>query len=206
MRDKTIPWLLIVLLLVPKTGFAAEFNPGRAFTYPSSQDLIAIPKLPSQPPGLLKKEIPGFPHCERYFLFEGKAIECDSNLGRDAERLRSIVHDVPQAIHELDIYQENLRNVRVSGYLITSAVLLIALGLIFSGGKPFDPANGGITPGGAVFMGGATLGVASALHGFTLVNSNETHIQRAVDYYNGAHPENRIELQFSTGIGAKLIQ
>ncbi len=206
MRDKTVSWLIILSLLGSQLARAEGPSNLKPLDYSSVKDLSQIPSQPSQPPDLIQREVEDFAHCERFFLFSGKKYECDSNLGRDAERLRPLMQDVPQAIQELDLYQKNLRDVRVSGYLITSGVLLVALGMILSGGQPFNPASGGISLGGGIAMAGFTLGVGSVVHGFTLVNLNEKHIQKAVDHYNGVHPDQPIQLQFSTAIGSKLIQ
>ena len=76
---------------------------------PYEEEEAEIPKKPSVPFPLIQKVPKTIPHCERYFLFRGKKYECDSNAGTDAERLRSIVMDVPSAVAELDAYQEKPR-------------------------------------------------------------------------------------------------
>ena len=206
MKDKMVPWLLIIFLSVPRQTLADGNWAQKLYANPFDKGLAQIPSQPSQPPGLIQRQMPSYSHCERFFLFKGQKYECDSNLGRDAERLRPIVQGVPQALSELDIYQKNLHDVRISGFLVSSALVLVALGMIFSQGQPFNPSNGAITPGGGVMLTGLILGVGGIFHGFSLVNSNETHIEKAVNSYNAAHPEQPVELQFKTGVGSKLLQ
>jgi hypothetical protein len=167
--------------------------------------LKMIPQNPSQPEGLIQKQPTFYSHCERFFLFQGKKIECDSNLGWDAESLRPIVQSVPQALAELDRYQANRKEVLISGYLATSAVVLIGLGLSFSGGQPLDPSTGAVTLGGGVVLAGLTLGMGAIIHGIGSVTLNEGHIEKAVHYYNEVHPTERIELQFKTDLASELL-
>ena len=206
MSTKILIWLLVLFLSAPRLTLAEVAPTRKLYLMAPQTGLSRIPQQPSQPPGLVQKKVNPHSHCERFFLLEGQRYECDSNLGRDAERLRTLVQDVPQAVAELDTYQKNLQDVRVSGYLMTSAFVLVVLGMIFSQAQPFNPANGGLTPGGGFVLTGLTLGVGSLVHGFTLVNMNEQHIDRAVRAYNEVHPERPVELQFNTGIGSKLIQ
>ncbi len=206
MGAKTLSWLLILFLSAPKEVVAEGGWAQKLYLMPSERGISQIPTQPSQPPGLTQKQFKQSGHCERFFLFEGKRYECDSNLGGDAERLRPILQDVPAAIAELDQYQKSRSDVRVSGHLITSALVLAGLGMLFSGGQPFNPSNGGLTPGGAVVLTGMTLGVGAIVHGFTVVNSSDKHIENAVHFYNAAHPDHPVDLQFKTGIGSRLIQ
>ncbi len=201
-----VPWLLIFFLVAPRQVLADESWTQKLYANPLNQGLSQIPSQPSQPPGLIQKQMPSYSHCERFFIFKGQKYECDSNLGGDAERLRPILQSVPQAVSELDIYQKNLHDVRISGLMVSSALVLVALGMIFSQGQPFNPSNGAVTPGGGIMLTGLVLGVGGIFHGFTLVNSNETHIEKAVNSYNAVHPDLPIELQFKTGVGSKLIQ
>jgi hypothetical protein len=163
------------------------------------EEVTVIPTQPSKPP--LSKQIkpPEIPRCERYFLFDGRRLECDSNVGRDAERLRPLMKDVPEALAELDIYQQNLQKVKLAAYLGTAAAAAGLFGLLISGG-PTNKDGGGITTGGYFIIGGAILGINSFIYGFSLATWNERHISRAVDFYNAAHPERTIELQFSTHV------
>ncbi len=203
MGMKMLIWLLVFCLSAPRMTWADDSLIRRLSLMSSEAGISQIPQQPSQPPGLIQKKVINYSHCERYFLLDGKRYECDSNLGRDAERLRSIVQDVPLALAELDTYQKNLRDVRVSGYLVTSALVLVVLGLIFSQAQPFNPANGGLTPGGGFILGGLTLGIGSIIHGVSTIHVNEQHIDRAVHYYNAVHPERPVELQFDTGTGSR---
>src|SRR5690348_3928332 len=102
---------LKLLKLLIKTGIALGFLMGLLTSMDPSncqgassfeKEESDIPVKPSAPPALTQK-IPGYsPHCERYFEYRGKWLECDSNVSRDGEALRSIMNDVPSAIAELD--------------------------------------------------------------------------------------------------------
>jgi hypothetical protein len=158
-----------------------------------------IPKNPSQPPSLRQRPARDSHHCERFFVFDGKKEECDSNLGHDAERLRPLMHDVPSALEELDLYQENLKKIKTAAYVGTAGILAMIVGVIMSR-PPFDPNSGAARPGAYVMMVGLAAGVNSMIYGFSLVKTNEAHLGNAVQYYNAAHPDRAIELQFSTNV------
>jgi hypothetical protein len=181
----------LLLTLVSYLCFAA----GSPYEKEESQ----IPTTPSTPPLQKVKKAREIPHCERFFIYQGKQLECDSNVGRDAERLRPLMEDVPEAVAELDIYQENRRNMRYAAYLGTVSILTMIAGTLVSR-PPFDANSGAIRPGGFLLLLGLVGGVNAVVWGFTASNSNERHIGNAVNYYNGAHPNRPIELQFSTQI------
>jgi len=184
-----IRWIAIFFALVPYVTHAA--NPSY------EKEERQIPKRPSAPPPLNQLKAPDFPHCERYFSFKGKKIECDSNLGKDGERLRPIMHDVPSALEELDQYQENRDKVRLAAYGGTAGLLTMGLGIAISR-PPFDPGSGEPRTGGYVLIGGLILAVNSLIYGLSVVKANENHLGKAVQYYNAAHPKSPIELHFST--------
>ncbi len=183
--------LVLFLLIVPNLCLGAQSS--------YEKEEARIPTRPSTPP-LLEQKVPiEYPHCERYFVYRGKAFECDSNLGRDAERLRVLLKDVPSALFELDTYQENREKIKVASYLGTAGILAMILGVLISR-PPFDRDNGSIKPGGYVLLGGGILAGNSLIYGLSLVKTNESHLRNAVGYYNAAHPDDPIELQFSTRV------
>lgn len=165
----------------------------------SEPELRQIPKKPSAPPALEQKVPSDIPHCERFFLYRGKKLECDSNVSKDAERLRPIIQDVPRALYELDTYQANRARLKSVAYVGTAGLLAIVAG-IFVSHPPFNRDSGSPQVGKFVSIGGGALAVGSLIYGLSLVKTNEAHVSQAVDYYNSAHPNDRIELQFSTRI------
>src|SRR6476619_2703472 len=105
-------WLvLFFLILIPLGSYAANTS----FEQEESQ----IPKQPSTPPPINQLIPTEHPHCERFFVYRGKKMECDSNVGRDADRLRPLMQDVPSAIAELDAYQENREKIKLAAYFGT---------------------------------------------------------------------------------------
>jgi hypothetical protein len=181
--------------------FMAVWLPLSSFANQPSyeHEVKQIPKKPSTPPTLTQKAPKQIPHCERYYLYLGKRLECDSNLGRDGENLRAIMHDVPSAIAELDIYQDNLKKVQYAAYFGTGGLLTVVGGALISR-PPVDPSSGALKPGGYIMLAGAVVILNSLLYGLSLVKTNESHLSNAVNYYNSAHPERPIELQFSTQV------
>lgn len=162
------------------------------------KELLEIPKSPSQPPALNWKAPKYVPHCERYFLYAGKKMECDSNLGWDGEVIRPLIREVPQALAELDLYQKNLKSIRVTGYVITAAAAVFLLGLAIS--HPPVDERGNLNFGGYVSAFGGLIGLNSIIYGFSVLRTNEEHLNNAVNAYNALHPEKSIELQFSTAV------
>ncbi len=187
-------WVIFSLslsLLAPTDSWAGQFS----YEVEESQ----IPKSPSQPPPLVQNAPKFIPHCERYYLFEGKKFECDSNLGQDGERLRSIMAEVPSALVELDAYQQNLKNIRTAAYVGTAGILAMVLGVIMNR-PPVDPVSGALRPGAYVMLVGFGVTVNSLIYGLSVVKTNEAHLAHAVNYYNQARPDRMIELQFSTQV------
>ena len=162
-----------------------------------SKEEAQIPKVPNAPPALNQKRAPEVGYCQRYFLFRGKRLECDSHLGNDGERLRPLLSDVPAALAELDAYQESRKSLKNVAYAGTGGLALMTTGMIISR-PPFEPNTGQIRPGGYLIILGALLGVGSLVYGLSHVNVNDSHLQRAVQFYNQVHPEEPIELKFST--------
>ena len=157
-----------------------------------------IPTQPSQPPLLAKPQPKFSPPCARYCILEHRKFEVDSFLSVDAERLRPVLEDVPQAMNELKVYQENRIQLRTSAYLGTAALVLLGTGLLMSR-TPVDMNSGVIQPNGYLILTGATLGVGTIIHLISTLVTNDQHIGKAIEHYNHAHPEKPIEPLFSTG-------
>jgi hypothetical protein len=193
----TLRWLNLLLffscLVVPYFCFAQS---------PYDKEEAQIPQKPSTPPALMQRIAPNIPHCERYFVYQGKNMECDSNSGQDADRFRTIMEDVPAAIAELDVYQSNRQKMRIAAYSGTLGVLAMISGFFVIGrpDPPFDPLSGTPSAGGYTMIGGIGLFVSSIIYGLTVSRTNEAHIGNAVQFFNAAHPDRPIELRFSTGI------
>ncbi len=182
-------WLTLFFLIIPYLTYAARS--------PYSKEEEEIPKNPNAPPTLTQKTPSEMPHCERYFVYQGEILECDSHLGRDGERLKRIIQDVPSALAELDLYQVNQERVKWTAYLGTLGLLVGIAAFVF--GRPaFD--SGAPTLGGYFMLGGLGLTANSWIYGLSLQKVNESHLGRAVEYFNVAHPEQPITLEFSTQI------
>lgn len=162
-------------------------------------EMKQIPTLPSQPPPILRPQNRILPPCSRFCILENRRFEVDSSLGSDAERLKPIFEDVPQAMNELQTYQMNREELRTSAYLGTAALLLLGAGF-FINRTPVDVSSGVIQPNGYLMLTGATLAVGTIVHLVSTLLTNDQHIGKAIHHYNHAHPEKPIELLFSTGI------
>jgi hypothetical protein len=182
--------MLLTLSLATSQVFAAS-------SY--EHELRQIPTHPNEPTRLDRKSPEEIPHCERFFVYRGKRLECDSNSGHDADRLRPILKEVPDAIAELDTYQENQDRIKVAAYLGTAGVLIILAGILISR-PPFHPKTGEIQPGGWGVIGGAGLAVGSFVYALGMVKTNESHIGTAIENYNKERPTDPVRLEFSTGI------
>lgn len=180
------------ILLLCVLAQSAFMNPGFAEEDPK----------PNRPPPLKQPEITDSFRCERRLLYQGKILTCDSNVQRDAERLRPIISDVPPALQELDTYQTNRQNVRTAAY-VGSVGLLIALGgLLVS--RSFTDSQNNLTDTGTkirgyTLAGGLGLTGISFIYGLSILTTNESHLEHAVTNFNHVHPDNPIELQFTTG-------
>lgn len=197
-RSKNFRGLVFFMLIVPYSTFAAQS--------PYDIEESKIPHKPSSPPSLIQKEPPRIYHCERYYVYQGKPFECDSNLGNDAERLRPLMEDVPAAITELDAYQSNRQQVRMAAYFGTLGILAMITGLVIgrigaSKNSPaFDPVSGSPNLGGWVLIGGLGLTVNSLIFGISVGRTNEAHVGNAVQNFNQVHPDRPIELKFTTEV------
>lgn len=161
---------------------------------------IAIPQTPTAPPSLVQP-IPVDPfHCQRTVIFQGKTLDCDTNVRRDAENLRPIIKDVPSAVAELDTFQSNKRTLRYTAYTASAGLLVALVGYFGSRGtNGFRNANGGYTPAALVTLAGLTVTAGSFVFGFVIYKTNESHLANAVNNFNLARPDTPIELQFKTG-------
>lgn len=155
-------------------AFAAEINPSVPRTF------IQKPKLD---PFV----------CQRFFVYRKKKLFCDSNLGMDAEKLRPIVLSSPEAIDELDLYQKNRRFLRQTAYVGTVGLIIGILSYTLIS-KNETLLRSGLTLTGVGLAGG------SLIYGFSLSQTNESHLGNAVRIHNDRNPMDQIELQFSTGI------
>ncbi len=129
-------------------------------------------------------------HCKRLFVVQGKTLDCDSYHQNDAEKLRPYLQDVPEALKELDTYQSNRSQVRAVSYTGSLGLLAALIGVFINGKEEPTLRN-------VAIFGGLGLAGGSLLYGLTLMRTNESHIQNAVQYHNQKHPERPIELQFN---------
>lgn len=162
----------------------------------------APPEQPDAPPRLRARTAPqghAKSTCSRAFTFKGKAIECDSVLGRDGEGLRNYLAEVPEAVAELDHYQANRRNVRYAAWLGTAGIVAALVGSLVNA-RPFEQVDGNlrIHPGGGLILGGALLTVNSFIYSVSVIRQNEGKLQRAVELHNQARPGSPIELKVGT--------
>ncbi len=156
-----------------------------------------IPTAPSAPPSLTPQKPTNVIRCQRRFIYRGKQLDCDSNLERDAERLRPVFKDVPEAIAELDMYQKTREQVRSLGYAGG-----LGLGMAFTGFLLSRTTTNEQTArdwrvmgiGGGLLVLGITLAT-----GLVALGNASDHLGNAVKQYNQARPGDPIEFQFSTG-------
>jgi len=165
-------------------------------------EIPAGPSKPTAPQALKQPVVIDAFHCERRFLYMGKVFGCDSNVQRDAERLRPLMADVPQALAELDTYQRNRQSVRIAAYAGSIGIIAAIGGVLIA--RTFTDSNGNATNTGIALRnyalaGGLGLTGISLIYGLSILSTNESHIDNAVRYHNQAHPGTPIELQFTTG-------
>jgi hypothetical protein len=161
-----------------------------------------IPKKPSAPPSLSTRKPTDSFRCQRFYVYQGKRIACDSNIKLDGENLRPLMEDVPQAIAELNLYQTNRLKARSAAYWGTVGLLVMIGGSLLSlryrdQGNPTDTSN---TIRTISLFGGGGIMIGSFISALSFIKTNETHIGNAVNFYNQAHPEAPIQLQFNTAI------
>ncbi len=183
-------------LPVSSTGIPHPKPPSPA---KKAQDIArqGIPTVPSAPPSLTPMKPTNVIRCQRRFIYRGKQLDCDSNLERDAERLRPIFQSVPEAIAELDQYQKTRDQVRNLGYAGGLGLGMVLSGFIFSRATTNEQTardwrTMGI--GGGLIVLGITLAT-----GLIALGAASDHLGNAVKQYNQAKPADPIEFQFSTG-------
>lgn len=193
-------WVSVAaLLIVSMSARAVEPSNPTDFSAEESQ----IPQSPSAPPSLSQQAPTDLFHCERKFVYQGKTLDCDSNIQRDGENLRPIIQDVPAAISELDAYQRNRRTLRKTAYVASLGVLAMIAGYFAThatGNGKFRNDDTSLRTLSYLVVGGAVLTAGSFIYGFTLYKTNESHLGNAINEFNQARPNTPIEIQFSTGI------
>src|SRR4051794_23207299 len=115
-----------IILLLASPAWAAGGPVGPSYQKQEAE----IPKLPSAPPPIPTGSPSDTFRCTRYFTWKGKRYECDSFVRQDAEKLRTIVGDTPQATAELDDYQATRASVHNTAYVATAGLVLFVAGLI----------------------------------------------------------------------------
>jgi len=156
----------------------------------------SIPKVTSAPPQLWKP-VPGFSErCRRSYLYRGQLYGCDSTTTVDGEGLRTILQATPEAIQELNAYQDGRRSIRNMGYIGTSGILLALLGPAIV--RNIGDAQTSATLSQICTLSGLGLTGGAFVFGGIALRANEEHLQNAVRFYNSANPRDPIELQFST--------
>lgn len=198
---------ILIFTLLAFLGFS--LNPQDSWAAPSSsiaqKDLKKsppIPSTPSAPPPLAPPPPSDSFRCQRFFVYKGETISCDSNIRLDGEKLRPIIKDVPAAVAELDQYQKNRLSVRNAAYLGTFGFVVALAGYFISNGMK---QNGELT-GDAIavrntmVLGGGAVAVGSFLYALSFIKTNERHLDNAVNEYNRARPDAPIQLQFSADI------
>lgn len=163
------------------------------FKYEEAQ----IPKQTTAPPSLSRRAPENQIFCQRKYSYRGKLLPCDSIVYRDGEQLRPILNAIPEAIGELNIYQENRRSLNKYAYTTTIGLALILAGQFT---KNLTGSMEGIAVRNIMWAIGIPLTVGSVGFAFHLLNTNEEHLGNAVHLYNTAHPKDPIELQFTTGV------
>lgn len=201
---KKLYFRLLILSLVPSLTempltplLTAQAAPPSFSSNPQT-----IPEQPTIPSPL--QSIPTIDpfQCDRQFIYRGEKLNCDSATRQDGERLRPIIANVPEAVEELNIYQQNRRSVRVAAYVSTIGLLVAVGGFFLS--RSYTDENNQLTEQGNTLRiisvgGGLGLSLGSVLYGISVLRNNEQHLGRAVQKFNDANPKDSIEIQFSTG-------
>lgn len=217
---------IIVLQNIPCQAETAKPKAATRQKNPLMKDEEEIPTAPTSPPSLGQEVPTDLYPCKRKFVYQGRTLTCDSNLERDAERLRAVMTDVPSAVSEIDDYQRTRRRVKRLAYTATAGIAMFLTGRIIT--SVFMPQSQGLskvqgTEGYNVatttvigdpnsdqetvrnqirrytLIGGLGLAGASLITAVVLLGESEARIGAAVNLFNQAHPDRPIELQFSTG-------
>lgn len=162
--------------------------------------MAPIPSAPTAPPQLGAQREPKdwkTYRCSRYFLYQGKAIECDSDLGRDGESLRPILAKTPEALAKLDSYQNTRKNVQNLRYLSALGLAMMGTGFILS--KTMDSDNK-VAVRNILVTSGLAISAGTFIWGLTLIRQNESKLTEATEIYNRANPKDPLEIQVTTGV------
>lgn len=135
--------------------------------------------------------------CKREYLYQGDTFSVDSIHRQDGEGLRPLLTPVPQALQELEAYQQNRRSFQQAAYVGTAGIGMILLGSLaknLASSPTGDTLQQvGLWSGVAMILGGLT-------YSFVILSNNEAHLGLAVRNFNAERPNQPIELQFETGI------
>lgn len=158
-----------------------------------------VPVRPNAPPQLARKyDIEAF-GCKRQYTLAGHYMPLDSFHRQDAEKLRPIVSDIPDAINSLNAYQDNKRTLKTLGYVGTAGIVIAVAGAFLAGeidtyeGDPHRPSP--IVRYSPMFAGIGIV-VGTILYGLIRLDSNEDNLADTVKYYNEAHPSQPVKLDF----------
>lgn len=163
---------------------------------------VSPPKKPTSPPSLITRIPTDSFRCQRFFKYKGQKIACDSNIRFDGENLRPLLEDTPQALAELELYQKNRAELGNAAYIGSLGLFVAIAGSLLSlqYRQEGNPTNTSISIRNISMIGGSGIIIGSFISTLSFIKTNETHIGNAVNFYNQAHPESPIELQFNTGI------
>jgi hypothetical protein len=134
--------------------------------------------------------------CNRPILYRGELYSIDSPQAQDAQTLKAITKDSPEAQALIDQYQNNRIKSRISAYTGTVGIFIA----IFSTGlgrwlHPRDPK----LLQTAALLTGAAITVEGFSYSINLLRSNEAVLTKAVNAHNQNKPNDPVELQFTTG-------
>ena len=149
--------------------------------------VVAVPVPPAGMPVLGPTSTPeDILRCERQIIYRGKKVACDSPSTRDGEGLRMLFADTPEALAQLNQYQETRRSLTSTAYFGMAGLLIAALGPRFA-------SNSGNR---TIWIGsGLTLTLASFAYGKAKLNANEDHLDQAIETFNRTHPGDPMELK-----------
>jgi hypothetical protein len=194
MAPQGVIHLLILWLCLSMT--LGVMTPAWAAAAPAQTQAGQIPHSPSTPPSLNQKVPPDLFNCKRKFVYQGRTLDCDSELARDGENLRPIVQTVPEAESELNIYQRDRSRIQKLAYVGSVGLASALIGTVVF--RRVEGLNT-IALRNVTVLGGLGLVAGSTLLGLALLSTNESHLSRSVDLYNQARPSTPIQIQFSTG-------
>jgi hypothetical protein len=123
--------------------------------------------------------------CERTLSYKGKTLPCDSPIAADGEGLRMLLKDDPSSLKSLERYQAGRRSLNRTSY----TGMLGALVMIFGPRFTTLPATRNL-----VVSSGLALTLGSFAYGKIRLQSNERHLDQAIDAFNRAHPDDPILL------------